>query len=263
MGVEQRDRVRGTLVGLAAGDRIGGPLRMALCLAESLARRRDFDREDVLGRYLAWWREEGFDTGPVSARVFDLIASGVPGREAVARAHDECGGLTAGCNPAHRSPPLAMSAFLADDRLSDLAGQIASITHRDPLAGDVGAAGVELCRSLIKGLDLASAIQRATTGREAITRAALLAGADEPMNNRGFAPDVLRSALFFVSAHTGFAVALEAAVAFAGPANYCPVLVGALAGARWGAAAIPPELVSHCGILARVQTVAEQLADSW
>ena len=34
------DRCRGVLVGLAAGDRIGGPIRMAVRLAESLARLR-------------------------------------------------------------------------------------------------------------------------------------------------------------------------------------------------------------------------------
>src|SRR5258706_9019392 len=136
MSIDQQDRVRGTLVGLAAGDRIGGPLRMALCLAESLVERRRFDREDLLGRYLAWWREEGFDTGPVSASVFRLIASGVPWEEAAARAHAESDGFTAGCNPAHRSPPLAMAAFLSDDRLPDLAVRQAALTHKDPLAGD-------------------------------------------------------------------------------------------------------------------------------
>ena len=62
------DRCRGVLVGLAAGDRIGGPIRMAVHLAESLAETGRFDAADMLGRYLAWWREGAFDTGPVSAR---------------------------------------------------------------------------------------------------------------------------------------------------------------------------------------------------
>ena len=73
--VDLHDRARGILVGLAAGDRIGGSLRMVLCLAESLAGGREFVREDILGRYLEWWGAEGFDTGFVSGRVFDLIAS--------------------------------------------------------------------------------------------------------------------------------------------------------------------------------------------
>jgi ADP-ribosylglycohydrolase len=83
------------------------------------------------------------------------------------------------------------------------------------------------------------------------------------LHNGGFAPEVLRAALFFVSTHAGFGSALEAAIAFAGPANYCPVLVGAIAGARWGATAIPSGLLKHCDILNRVQTVAEALAVSW
>src|SRR5215213_11389455 len=81
------DRVRGVLLGLAAGDLIGGPLRMAVWLAESLVERRRFDPDDILGRYLAWWREGAFDTGPVAAGVFSLVASGVPVGSAAARVH--------------------------------------------------------------------------------------------------------------------------------------------------------------------------------
>ncbi len=263
MGIDHQDRVRGVLVGLAAGDRIGGPIRMALCLAESLAERRGFDREDILGRYCACWRMGGFDTGPVSARVFGLIASGVPGHEAVARVHAECGGRTAGCNPAHRSPPLAMAAFLADDQLPGLATQEASHTHRDPLAGDVATATVLLCRSLIKGSDWTTAVRQAATGREERTQPALKGGTGEPLHEGGFAPEVLRAALFFVSTHTGFVGALEAAVGFAGSPNYCPVLVGAIAGARWGASGIPSALLTHCDVVLRVQAAADALAGSW
>ena len=263
MAIGLGDRVRGVLVGLAAGDRIGGPLCMALCLAESLAESREFIRKDIHDRYLAWWREGGFDTGFVSGRVFHLITSGVTDRKAVAQTHAESGGHTAGCNPAHRSPPLAMAAFLADGRLPDLARQEAALTHGDPLAGDAAAAVVALCRSLIKGADWPAALAQAAIGREERVRAALLGGSNAPLHDGGFAPEVLRAAVFFLSAHTGFAAALEASVAFAGPSNYCPVLVGAIAGARWGAGAVPSELLMHCEILDRVQTTASALAGSW
>src|SRR5947209_18503900 len=109
------DRCRGILFGLAAGDRIGGPIRMAVRLAESLLAHGRFDPADVLGRYRQWWADGAFDTGPVTARVMTLLSSGVPPAEAVARAHAEFGGKTAGCNPAHRSSPLAMFAAIADD----------------------------------------------------------------------------------------------------------------------------------------------------
>ena len=52
-------------------------------------------------------------------------------------------------------------------------------------------------------------------------------------------------------------------MAFAGLENYCPMLVGAIAGARWGAEAIPSELTAHCEILDRVQAAADALTDAW
>ena len=263
MAIGLRDRVRGVLVGLAAGDRIGGPLSMALCLAESLVEGRKFIREDILNRYLVWWREGGFDTGFVSGRVFNLITSGISGQKAVDQTHAESAEQTAGCNPAHRSPALAMAAFLADDQLPDLACQEASITHRDPLAGDAAAATVVLCRSLIRGMDWGTALEQAAEGRGERIREALLGGSSAPLNDGGFAPEVLRAAVYFLSAHTGFAAALEASAEFAGMSNYCPVLLGAIAGARWGAEAIPSELLEHCGILDRVEVAADALAGSW
>ena len=51
------DRCRGVLLGLAAGDRNGGPIRMAVLLAESLLELGRFDPQDTVGRYLRWWRE--------------------------------------------------------------------------------------------------------------------------------------------------------------------------------------------------------------
>jgi hypothetical protein len=53
--------------------------------------------------------------------------------------------------------------------------------------------------------------------------------------NGGFRPGAV------VNSSESFAAALGKAVAFAGPDNYCPVLVGALAGARpaQGGAAMP------------------------
>lgn len=45
-----QDRCRGVLLGLAAGDRNGGPIQMAVRLAENLHERGAFDLADVAGR---------------------------------------------------------------------------------------------------------------------------------------------------------------------------------------------------------------------
>jgi len=87
---------------------------MAVRLAESLLDCDGFNSADILNRYLAWWREGAFDTGPVCARALELLASEMPAPEATAQVHREFGGKTAGCNPAHRSPPLPMLAAIPD-----------------------------------------------------------------------------------------------------------------------------------------------------
>ena len=71
------------------------------------------------------------------------------------------------------------------------------------------------------------------------------------------------AAVYFVGSSSGFSEALERSVVFAGPANYCPVLVGAIGGARWGSSAIPAPALAHVDILRRVETCAHGLAAGW
>jgi ADP-ribosylglycohydrolase len=91
----------------------------------------------------------------------------------------------------------------------------------------------------------------------------LLSVREGPGTSGGFAPEVLRAAVYFVGSSSSFAEALEQSLAFAGPANYCPVLVGAISGARWGSSAIPAPALAHVEILARVETCAHGLAAGW
>ena len=248
-----KDRCRGVLVGLAAGDRIGGPVRMAVRLAESLADCGNFDPLDVLNRYLTWWDEGAFDTGPVSAWVFSLLAAGTPLKSATAQVHHEFNQMTAGCNPAHRSLPLSMFKAIADNELADSAMTEAGLTHFDPIAGEVAATANKMCRALIRGEGWDKALR-------------FFVGIGDQMGpgrNGGFAPDVLQAAVYFVNQSDSFAEAMARSISFAGFSNYCPVLAGALAGGRWGEAAIPPSLLAHVQILVRVRAAAESLASDW
>jgi ADP-ribosylglycohydrolase len=231
MGGES-ERARGILLGLLMGDRNGGPIQMALELASSLWSLGRFSPEDVRRRYLEWFRRQGTDSGPVSARVFELISVGATPSDAVAQVHREFGGLTAGCNPAHRATPLAMCAFVADDELPLIAVQEANLTHQHELAGDVSAAVVVLGRLLVRGVAWDQALEMAEQSRERATQAALSLTRTPRLNSGGFAPDVLQAAVFFVANNSTFDTALSEALRFAGPANYCPVLVGSIAGAR-------------------------------
>jgi ADP-ribosyl-[dinitrogen reductase] hydrolase len=261
---ETLNRVKGILFGLAAGDKIGGPLRMALQTAESLVQCNGFDVDNVAGRYLAWWKQEGFDTGPTADKVFQRVSSGRSFDEAARQVHEEKKGYTAGCNPAHRAAPLAMCANLTDDDLANAATADSVLTHYHPLAGDVSAAVVSLCRALVCGREWSKALEMARQGRLPQTRAALTDSSESNLNTGGFAPDVLAAAVHFVGANSQFSAALRGALNFAGPANYCPVLAGSIGGARWGASSVDDDLISqNKGLMLRVMESAEILAAGW
>lgn len=261
---EIQNRVKGILLGLAAGDKIGGPLRMALQMAESLVHCKGFDVDDIASRYLAWWRQEGFDTGPTSDMVFQRVISGQSFNITARQVHEETNGYTAGCNPAHRAAPLAMCAKLEDEDLAKVAIADADLTHYHPLAGDVPAATVSLCRALVRGCDWPEALEIARQDRLPQTRAALSDPPESILNSGGFAPDVLAAAVHFVGKNSNFSSALCEAVDFAGPANYCPVLAGSIAGARWGALSVNDELIGqNKDLLPRIKETAETLASMW
>jgi ADP-ribosyl-[dinitrogen reductase] hydrolase len=236
-GSTPAERRAGLWWGLRQGDRNGGPYQMALQLRNSLESLRRFCPEDVMARYLAWWSTEGFDAGLTAAGVFDLILTGLSHEAAAQCIHEESGGLTAGCNPAHRAVPLAMMDFLPLADLSGIARQEARLTHWHPEAGETSAAVVLLARHLIDDLPWPEAVQATATRVQGAVRAALLEPTCRPLDRDGHAPEVLRAAVAYLSRHRTFSSALQAALDFAGPANYCPVLVGALGGARWGIAA--------------------------
>jgi len=265
---DREDRIVGLLLGLAAGDRIGGPVRLALRVAESLLRRGGFDLSDIATQYLDWWREGAFDTGPTAANVLTLVVSGVPFEHAAIQADTVARGLTAGCNPAHRSAPLAMCGSLADDAIAPAARAEARLTHWHPLAGDVAAAVAGLCRSLIRGQPWPDAVAAATEDRLPETRDALETGLSSTLSRglspSGFAPEALRAAIDFVARAPSFNAALDQAVGFAGPSNYCPVLVGSIGGARWGRRAIDDaSLLHHVALMPRLTAAASALALAW
>lgn len=249
---EHQDRAAGVLIGLAAGDENGGPTEMALRLAQSLNACKRHDARDVFGRYLEWHRQGSYDTGPVAGRVFDLALEGLEAEAAVRQVDAELGGMTAGCNAAHRAGVLAMAPWLSAAQLPGAARREAGLTHHHPLAADAAVAMAVECRDRIMG-------RSGSLGRE--TRHL----AREDLSNGGYSPDTLRAAAWFAQHAEDPVSALAEAKKFAGPANYCPVLVGALLGARFGARAFDDALLAHhpAAHAAEIKAAAWALAAHW
>jgi ADP-ribosylglycohydrolase len=106
-------------------------------------------------------------------------------------------------------------------------------------------------------------VRQSAEGRMAETKEALLAVRQGPGTRGGFAPEVLRASVYFVGSSSSFSEALQQSLTFAGPANYCPVLGGAIAGARWGYTAIPASALPYVEILGRAESCAHGLAAGW
>lgn len=257
------DRIAGCLYGLAAGDRNGGPLRMALLLGESLVDLQRFDEADIACRYLHWWQNGAFDTGPTFASVYQRVAKGASIPDAVLDAHVAADGQTAGVNPAHRCPPLALAGFIPDDQLEATLRAEARLSHLHELAGETAAAVGLMCRHLVRGIQFDEALVMATASRSNLLRRAATIMDEDALRTGGFAPEAFVAGVFFARRAQSFQEAVHRSIEFAGPANYCPVITGALAGARWGRQAISGDDLQHCPVQDQVERVTAGLLDTW
>jgi ADP-ribosylglycohydrolase len=219
---------------LMCGDLNGGPTRMANILSNSLENRKGFDPDHLRLAYLNWWREDSFDTGPTFAIAMGELDRGTNPEEAVQIAHEKLGRNSGGCGPVHRAAaPLALCRHIPTSQLAEAAIQEAKLTHFDTIAGDIAAAVALLIRYSSDGIgggDLERLV-RAGRGRLPVTQAALEGGNIQPVKPSGYAPDALQAAIYFLQSSTSLEEALERSIRFAGPENYCPVLVGTIGAA--------------------------------
>ncbi len=225
------------LRGLAAGDRNGGPIRMALLLYQSLKQNEGFVAQDVLAAYRSWFHSGAYDTGETLVRSFLLMDEGLSCAQAVRRSYELSPGD--GIAPAHRAAPMAL--FLSGAALDTALYQEAKLTHFSELSAQVSVAVGRICSALLRGHSLQDAVEEAKCDLD--PRVCLPPRPIERCSRGGYAPEVLCSALSFLFLYPSFTEALVAALRFAGAANYCPVLVGSIGGCLYGA--VPAALLQH------------------
>jgi ADP-ribosyl-[dinitrogen reductase] hydrolase len=274
------DKFEGCLVGLAVGDALGAPLEflsrdqiqirhgtvtemigggwldvrpgettddtaMAAALAESLVAKRDFDPEDVLARYLAWYRTNPKDIGSTIRAALRWVDNGGDWREAAHRAAEIVRDMTAGNGAMMRCAPLALLRFrdpalLVHDVVVD-----ARLTHEDPRAAG-GSAALAACVAVAlvekdrrKVLDGAFEILE---GQGRLVPNLLPDVANrrvEHLRPESYVVDTLEVALWHFLHAGSFEECLVRTVNLGGDADTIGACAGALAGAYWGLAAIP------------------------
>jgi ADP-ribosyl-[dinitrogen reductase] hydrolase len=270
------DRARGAMLGLAVGDalgaavewlhpdqirsRYGGPLRdmvasgmwelgewtddtaMALELAASMADQGRYDENDVFGRYALWARSRPKDIGATVAAALSRSRSPDEARAAAA-AHHAAEGRSAGNGSLMRTVPIAIR-YRGDPGTIERVSRIdSSLTHHDPLAADACVWLNLTVAALIQGRNPPRSISDvARIADEAIAAgdAELAAAAQE---QRGYVLTTLRIAFAAAFRHDAFEPAVVYAVNLGGDADTNGAVTGALAGARFGADAIPQRWV--------------------
>ena len=267
------DAVAGSLIGLFCGDALGMPYeaqppdavperlemeearlgrgtytddtQMAIALAESLVRCGRVDEED-LGATIA----EAFDPdrgyGPGTTTVVRLWAAGVPREEAAATLFGGKG--SAGNGAAMRVAPVGLLFAHDPERCVAEARRQARLTHAHPLGVDGAAAQAAAVAAAVRGDDHLEAARAAVETEELARRldeaAALVGRAVEPaeaariLGSTVAAHESVPAALLAATA-PGFEEALTFAVRCGGDTDTVAAMAGAIAGARFGLAAIP------------------------
>lgn len=272
-----RDRYLGALLGLACGDAIGtsvefqprgsfpevtgmlggGPFgllpgqwtddtSMALCLAESLIRKRGFDPHDQMVRYVNWWRwgylsctGECFDIGStVQTALRKFEATGDP----YSGSTDP---RTAGNGALMRLVPVVLFYYPDHTSVIEFSAQSSLTTHGAPEA-------VECCKLLAHVLSvcLSESSDADILGQvpvdfecpvvRAVAQGVYRSKKRSEIRGSGYVVESLEAALWCFDKTSNFRDAVLAAANLGDDADTTAAIVGQIAGARYGAAGIPP-----------------------
>lgn len=287
------DRARGALLGLAVGDALGTTLEftrrdtqplhtemlgggpfdlapaqwtddtaMALALADSLISCSGLDSRDLANRFVRWWQDGAYSC---TGTCFDI---GITTREALARSvrtgepyAGSTGTDTAGNGSLMRLAPVALFALHDAAQADQLARDQSRITHAAPQAIEACAYFVDLIREAILGqLDVLR--PRAWSGDATI--AALAAGSwrhktRDQIRSSGYVIDTLEAALWAAGTTSTFEEALIRAVNLAEDADTVGAVTGQLAGALYGASAIPERWLHPLAWQREISEAADRL----
>jgi ADP-ribosyl-[dinitrogen reductase] hydrolase len=297
--ISLRDRYAGTLLGLACGDALGGPVeflkadviaarfptgvtefigggwldldpgevtddtQQALILAESLtASGLDLDR---LGAGLiAWFRSNPKDIGNTTRIALEALAAGTAPLDAGAVALAARGEQGAAANGAvMRCAPVALRFRREPDRLVRASLDSARVTHAEARASWGTVAVNQAIVHLLDGGAIADAPAAAVVGiPNDEVRAAALGAAGRQRREvcaGGFVLETIGASFWSLLNASSPREAIEMAVALGDDADSTGAVTGALAGAAYGGSALPATWVETVQFRERLESEAMRL----
>ena len=296
-----RDRFRGTLLGLAAGEALGTPAEfltaeqvvekygvitemigggvydiapgeitdateMMLCLAGSLADNGEFEPEDIMARLGSWLDSQPHHVSLTVRAALISYRSGTHWDVASRRAFEILGGPTAGNGSLIRCAPVGLLYWDDAPTRHEISLRESTLTHFDRLAGWSCAAFNDLVTAAVQG-ELAEdlpAIARTFDDEDKRVAAVLRetqAAEAEEIVSSSFVLDTLQTALWTVLHGADFEHAVTIAVNMGNDATAAGAVTGALAGAVYGESGIPTRWLEGLTVSDEVRAVADRLAD--
>lgn len=290
-----RDRAVGALLGLAVGDALGttlefkprdsyallidmvggGPFRlkagqwtddtsMALALADTLADPAGFDEQALMNRFVGWQERGDYSC---TGRCFDIGNTVRGALTRFQRTGDPIAGSTdnwsAGNGSLMRLAPVAIRYWHDRRRLRDCAARQSRTTHGAPEAVDACVAYAEILADAISGQatrEVLAPRPSAYIGQIGDIVAGRWRGKLRPaISASGYVVHSLEAALWSVGRSGTFADAVLTAANLGEDADTTAAIAGQLAGALYGASAIPAGWLGKLAWHERIVAAAEAL----
>jgi ADP-ribosyl-[dinitrogen reductase] hydrolase len=242
---------------------------MTLLLGESLLASNGFDAADVARRWVKWMKVDGRGIGVTTKRALTLIDRGKEPFEAGRLAYQENPSRSAGNGSVMRCLPVALRYHDDIERLIRISTQQAAITHADDRCTWAAAAVNLAVRELLYGniyfIDevLHRIGDRAPRPlRDAIHRVPREREGDLPIaiaGETGYVVHCVEIAFWFVMHDRTLEEALIFLAQAGGDTDTNAAVAGALLGARYGEAGLPPQWVDQITGAQGIAQLAERL----
>ena len=294
---QARDRALGCFLGLAVGDAVGaavefkardsfppltdmiggGPFSlaagewtddttMALCLAQSLLAADTVDQDDFMTRLQAWL-ERGENT--VSGKCFDIGATTRAAVESFIADGDPAAGSedarSAGNGSLARLAPLAIFFASDADQAEALAIKQSRATHGTPECLDACKLFTAQLLDALSGADKGGATRPRVMSLSSkllfICAGEWKSKSRAEIRSSGYVVHTLEAALWSVWQTDNFRDAVLTAANLGDDADSVTAVAGQLAGAIYGASAIPADWLSKLAWRAKIEQLAGELFD--
>ncbi|MFN7037050.1 MAG: ADP-ribosylglycohydrolase family protein, partial [Bellilinea sp.] len=216
---------------------------MALALAESLLHDFDLNADDLVERFVNWYRSNPPDVGIHTAAVLQRISGGMPWQQAVQEVQ-QANPQNAGNGSLMRCYPVAIACWEDLERLIAQSRLQSQVTHPHQDCLDACAFVNVMIYYLVHGDSPQQAYQHAldqVTFSDGFRNTVLLAARRkrDELRNTGWVRHTLESAVWGLLNTSSFEEALVQVINLGADTDTTGAVTGALAGAAYGLSAIP------------------------